>query len=95
MMRRFNYDDNDDYQYEVDSFFSDELDFDEEESMMIETELMELANAVFVSYEINQKLLKLSIQTAKKSFFWKFRSLDKKLEIIAKIYFSLKVLIEE
>ena len=94
-MRRFNYDDNDDYQDEVDSFFADELDFEDEMAAMIDSELMEMASISFVSHDLNQRLLRSAIQISEKSVFWKLRSLDKKLEIIAKTYFSLKVLIDD
>ena len=92
-MRRFHYDENDDFQDDVDGFFADEIDFDENDYMG--DEMMDEVSINFVSYDLNQRLLRAAIQICEKSVFWRFKSIDSKLEAITKVYLSLKTLAED
>lgn len=92
-MRRFHYDDNDDFQDDVDGFFAEEIDFDEND--YIGDELMEAASINFVSYDLNQRLLRAAIQVCEKSVFWRFKSVDSKLRKITKMYLTMKTLVED
>ena len=43
----------------------------------------------------NLKMLELSVDIASKSFFWRFKSVEKKLKIIITIYKSLSFIMNE
>tara|TARA_B100000745_G_C19916989_1_gene307994 strand:+ start:189 stop:473 length:285 start_codon:yes stop_codon:yes gene_type:complete len=43
----------------------------------------------------NLKVLELSVDIASRSFFWKFKSVEKKLRIIMTIYKSLSFIMDE
>ena len=80
-MRFFEYDDNEEYQEEIDGFF-DEMS--EEELFLLESAQMN-----FTSQDSNQKLLWMAIRILEKSFFWKFRKKATKLKMIESTYESL------
>lgn len=98
-MRRFNYEDNDEYREDVDNFFNefDELDdlTDEEyESLMDERDSINDLQIKFVYRDLNNKLLRMAIRSCEKRFFWRFYSPQKQLKIIEETYLLYKKLEE-
>ena len=83
---RFEFEENEEQKEEQRYFFEDEFD---------EDEIIEMAQVNLVSYDLNQKILQASIQVAEHSFFWRFKSLNKKLKLIREIYLAFSKLIEE
>ncbi len=102
-MKRFNYDDNDDFQ-EPD-FFSetddDDEDGDESEmsdedyaSLMDRREAIDLMQLDLVQADMNQRLLFKTIKMLEKTWLWKFRSETSRLKMIADNYNILKSLVQ-
>jgi len=91
-MRRFEYDDSDD-------FFRDDLEnfFDEEEHEHFSVPKGELINVLqldLVEADLNMKLLSLSVRTLEKTFLWKFRSPKTKIKMISEMYKEMVKLID-
>jgi len=99
-MRRFNFDEDDPDKEEIERF----LESEEGQQFVISPEqykdLIEEEFALYqtkVQYEqqkINFKILLVSINLLKKSFWWKFQSLNTKLNRIEKTYKSLIQLLQ-
>ena len=66
-----------------------------EDDKLDEDVIIEMAQVNLVSYDLNQKILQASVQVAENSFFWRFKSVNKKLKLIRKIYLAFSKLIEE
>lgn len=86
-MRKFPYDNE-----EVDNFFDnngddDDEDFDEDENF---DDFDEMISIDLTNININQKIMETAISIAEKTWFWNFRSLNKRLEILEKIYQRLR-----
>lgn len=90
-MRRFDYDDNEDHRKEVDNFFSNDELTPEDYEQFINDEKFDVEFKI-VNQEMNHRLLRTSVKIAENSFFWKFYSLDTKLQMIDKIYTKLRIL---
>ena len=69
---------NDDGQEEIESFFDETLEDQQQYIEVLESQID--------AKEVNRKLLSQAIKVSEKSFFWKFYSLSKKLNIIKKTY---------
>lgn len=91
-MRKFNYDENDEYSREVEKFFEN---VPTEEEKEVEEKLVqdELQMGLFYR-ELNYKTLRQAIHMAEKSFFWRFYSVSTRLNHIQSIYERLKDLEE-
>lgn len=103
-MRHFNYDDNEEFQEEVDEFMrnhhedddddddDDDEDVDADEIEYLSDELS-AAHMSIVAIDLNLKVLKAAIKTCENSWFWRFRTCNKKGQLIAKTYLAFSELI--
>ena len=84
-MRDFNYDENEEFQNEIDNFFGGDeeegADFYYDKKDIIKAMEIEIAES-----EINLRLLKMAIQTLEKSFCWRFYSFKTKMKMILEMY---------
>ena len=77
----------------------DELEFfipqgeGEEEGVPLDRLVVDLFQNGLDAY--NFKVLELSVDIASRSFFWRFKSVEKKLRIIMTIYKSLSFIMDE
>lgn len=99
-MRRFNYDENEDNREEVDNFFNEDgdlndNDFNDFDDFDIDDEIMQELHYEILNREANNRLLKTTLRLCEKSFWWRFYSVDQKIEYIEKVYAKLKKLEEE
>lgn len=89
-MRRFNYEDNDDFREDIDKFFNEKEipDIDEEQlQALMEQEDIQIE---FVYRDLNHRLLRTAIRTCEKSFWYWFCSQNTRLKMIEKAYEALK-----
>lgn len=94
-MRKFNYDENDDYSREVEKFFEDVPNQSSEEESEVEKIIMQSEMQMGLLYrEMNLQLLKYAIRIAEKYIFWRFYSIPTRLKYIVAIYQTLKSLEE-
>ncbi len=99
-MRRFDYDDNEDYREDVDNFFGDgeegdaSITPDEYKAIVQEEQAMQQLQIDLVYRELNDRLMFRAVKMLEKTFWWKFYSLDKKLRIIEKTCRRLKKISE-
>ena len=97
-MRKFNYEDNDDYRDEVDKFFShnngneeeQELTNEEYQAIIEEEQAIQQAQIDFVSRELNHRVIRMAIRTCEKSFWWRFYSQNTKLRLIEQAYYRIR-----
>jgi hypothetical protein len=97
-MRRFNYDENEEYREDVDKFFSEEGgDISDEQYKAIMEEEMQLQQLQvrFVYRDLNHRVLRSAIRMCEKSFWWWFYSQDTRLRMIDRAYKRLRKLEEE
>lgn len=97
-MRRFNYEDNDEYREDVDKFFNEEkadIYSEDYQSMLEEEHEIQQLQIKFVYRDWNQKLLRISIRTCEKSFWWRFLFQNTRLKMIEQTYRLLKKIEEE
>lgn len=97
-MRRFNYEENDDYREEVDKFFSDEaaeLTPEQYKAIMEEEQALQQMQIRFVYREFNHRVLRSAVKMCESSFWWRFYSQDTKLRMIERAYKRLKKLEED
>ena len=97
-MRRFDYDENEEYREDVDRFFEEEEDNgrltpDQYEAIMKEDEIQEL-QIDFVNRDLNYRILRSAIKMCEKTLFWKFRFHKTKLNMIEKAYNKFRALEE-
>lgn len=85
-MRRFDYDDNEEFREDVDNFFRDSADFFEDD----EHDLQQSVD--FVMRDLNLRIMRTAIRMLEKSIWWKFSSLNTRLKMIDKTYKKLKKL---
>jgi hypothetical protein len=97
-MRRFNYEDNEDFREDVDKFFNEKGESgitEEQFKAIMEEETIQELQIKFVYRDLNHRLLRTAIRTCEKSFWWWFRSQDARLKMIEKAYETLRILEEE
>ena len=86
-MRNFYQNDDDD------EFLDGYLEESDEDTSSI-NDVIDFAQIDLLDRRLNQALLNETISLLSKSFFWKFKSLDSKLEMIDETYKKLQTLIE-
>jgi hypothetical protein len=88
MTKRFNFDDDDNF---------DKNDSDSSEEFNLKDELLsaQQEQTDLLKMDVDEKILNDAISLASKDWFWIFRSSKKKIEIISKIYRSLKKIIDK
>ena len=79
-MRRFDYDDNDEFREDVDKFLNDNAD--KYEQLVQEEIAMQEAQLDIAHREINVKIFRTAIRVCEKSWFWAFYSLNTRLRMI-------------
>ncbi len=89
-MRRFDADDNEEFQDELEEMF--EFEFDED--FAAKSEIISVLQLDLVEYDINQKLLQTVIKMCEKSWGWRFRRTKTKVRIITEAYKSLADLMD-
>jgi len=98
-MRRFNYDDNEEYREDVDKFFSEEGEgdlSDEQYKAIIEEErAIQQLQIRFVHRDLNHRILRTAIRACEKSIWWRFCRHTTKLKMIDATYKQLRKLEEE
>lgn len=88
-MRRFNYDDNEEYRKEVDNFFGDEemsLGDYKEEKTIFDFQFN------LAQQELNHRILRTAVRMSENSFWWRFYSLSTRLQIIDRTFKRLRKL---
>jgi hypothetical protein len=99
-MRRFDYDDNDEYRREVDNFFGGGDDGDEgltpeEYKSIVQDEKNIIEQQLNIAQqELNHRILRAAIRFVENSFWWRFYSVDTRLMQIEKVYRKLRRLEE-
>jgi hypothetical protein len=98
-MDRFEFDESDEFDY----IFDD--DHDDEEHLLPAggsflmfpqtTEALQMAQTGMLITELNQKMLTIALQLAEKTWFWRWKSPQKKLEIIEDTYNKLNDIIDQ
>lgn len=97
-MRRFNYDENDEYREDVDKFFNEgDADLNDEQynEMMEEERVIQQLQIRFVNRDLNHRILRTSIRICEKSIWWRFCKHATKLKMIDDTYKQFKKLEEE
>jgi len=96
-MRRFNYEDNEEYREDVDKFFSEEAELTPEQyrAIMEEEQAYQQMQVRLVYREFNHRVLRSAIRLCEKSFWWWFYSQDTRLRLVDKAYKRLKKLEED
>ena len=98
-MRRFDYEENDEYRDEVDKFFNmeDDEEFDDEEyKALLEDEIaIQQLQIDTANRDLKHKLLLTSIDICNHSIKWWFCSHKTRLNMIAETYKTLKNLEED
>ena len=98
-MRRFNYDDNEEYREDVDKFFSEEqcegegeLSDEQYKAIMEEEQAIQQLQIRFVHRDLNHRILRTAIRTCEKSIWWWFCRHTTKLKMIDDAYKQLRKL---
>lgn len=97
-MRRFDYDENEEYREDVDKFFSEEngdLSPEQYKAIMEEEQAFQQMQVRFVYRDLNHRVLRSAIRMCEKSFWWWFYSQDTRLRMIDRAYKRLRKLEEE
>lgn len=81
----------DDEEFRMDGYYDMERDEYED---VADNDVVDLAQIDLLDKKLNQSLLDSVISLLSKSFFWKFRPLDSKLEIIENTYKKFRSLVE-
>jgi len=88
-MRRFNYDDNDEFRDDIDKFFNEDESDTYEEFVREEIALQEAE--LDLSYrEVNIKIMRTAVRICEKSFWWSFYSQPTRMKMIVDTYKKLK-----
>jgi uncharacterized protein YPO0396 len=85
-MRRFNYDDNENFRDEVDKFFGEDSDSSEYKEILEEEKMMQEIQMGFLHRDLNHRTLRAAIRACEKSFFWAFYSHNTRLKMISTTY---------
>lgn len=99
-MRRFDYDDNEEYREDVDNFFGGEegatfITPEEYKAILQEEREMQQLQIDIVHRELNERLLMRVTKMLEKSFWWRFYSLETRLRMIEKAYRRMKRISEK
>lgn len=98
-MRRFNYDENDEYREDVDKFFNGQSESeigDEQYKAIVEEEMaIQQLQIRFVQRDLNHRILRMAIRTCEKSIWWWFCRYTTKLKMIDAAYKQFRKLEEE
>lgn len=95
-MRYFNYDDNEDYQNEINNFFGEDFKFNDNDDDYDDDEEYEMIfESIFENKKIDVKILEMAIKTSSSSFLWNFLSIKTKLKRIKESYKDLLSIIED
>lgn len=97
-MRRFNYEDNEEYREDVDKFFAegkDAMSEDEIYKTMLDDDDVTQQQMQFVDRDLNHRVLRSAIRLCEKSFWWRFYSHETRLNMVEKTYKMLKQLEDE
>lgn len=87
-MRRFDYDENEEFRDDVDRFFQENEDFFTDDES--------LQNSIdFVNHDFNLRIIRTTIRMLEKSFWWKFYSLNTRLKMIEKTFRRIKNRIQD
>jgi hypothetical protein len=87
-MRRFDYDENEEFRDDVDRFFQENEDFFTDDES--------LQNSIdFVNHDFNLRIVRTTIRMLEKSFWWKFYSLNTRLKMIEKTFKRIKKTIQD
>src|SRR5690606_42136085 len=95
-MRRFDFDDNEEYREEVDNLFGEMeegascLTPEEYKAIVEEERAMQQIQVGLAQRDMNQRLLARTIKTLEKSFFWRFYSLNTRLQMIERTFRRLR-----
>jgi hypothetical protein len=89
-MRRFDSDENDEFQDELEHMF----DFEFDDELTEKTNIINVLQLDLVEYDLNQRLLSIVIKMLEKSFMWKFRSLSSKQKAIREQYQAMLALVD-
>jgi len=95
---RFGKENNDDDQEDVEHFFNDEDDFDDEmhdEMAYQENREIKMAELALVEANLNRRILVGVIKMLENSFLWKFINYETRLKMISKSYKTFSKLISE
>jgi len=82
------------YQNDDEDEFRDGYFMEEDDDGPSDVEEVGFAQIDLIDKKLNQNLLNEAINLLSKSFFWKFKSLDSKLEMIEETYQKLHTLVE-
>jgi hypothetical protein len=99
-MDRFEFDESDDFDYIFDDHDEDDeglmnLPNGASFLMLPQTEALQMAQTGMLITELNQKLLLIALQLAEKSWFWRWKSPQRKLEIVESTYNKLNDIIDQ
>ena len=87
-MRRFDYDDNEEFRDDVDKFFNEEAAKYEE---MVNEEMAIQEAQIEVAYrELSHRTLRAAVRICEKSWFWGFYSVNTRMRMISDVYLKLK-----
>jgi len=89
-MRRFDADDNDEFQEELEQMFDYEFD----EDFATKNEILNVLQLDLVELDINQKILVSVIKMLERTFLWRFKSHHKKIKMISETYEAMYLLLE-
>ena len=91
-MRRFDYDDNEEFRDDVDKFFDENSsNYDD---FIAEEFALEQARIDIAHRDIDYKIMRTAVRFCEKTFMWSFYSLPTRLKMIADTYEKLRKLEE-
>tara|TARA_Y100000034_G_scaffold40932_1_gene50380 strand:- start:1573 stop:1908 length:336 start_codon:yes stop_codon:yes gene_type:complete len=98
-MRRFNYDDHDDFKEEIDNFWPGDTDspfgYDPDDEPYIEKgDIINMLQIDMVEYELNQRILTAAYKLCKSSFWWRFRTVKSKIAMVKFVYLNFVELLD-
>jgi hypothetical protein len=92
-MKRFNLnEDGDDFQ--EGEYSDEESELNEYIALLEKNELIEVLKTQLYQKKMNQELLMRVVKFLSKSFFWRFKTQKKKLQLIIETYQTFKVLVD-
>ena len=91
MERFFDSDPEERYDFEDDGFDDEDVEF----IGYGEEDILDAMRLDLAQLELNQHLLAAAITVAERSFFWRFKSVDRKMDDIQKIYRTFLLLTED
>lgn len=94
-MRKFNYDDNDDFREDIDKFFEDDGEGDSDggyDDFLKEEFAIQEARVAVQNREINYKMMRAAVRICEKTFLWTFYSIPTRMKMISDAYKKLRKL---